>query len=52
MKLLSLEVGIIRSAFRGWEGVADIAPGGLEIDDWSIGAREFNYRFGESPCRH
>ncbi len=35
---MKLEVGIIRSAFRGWKGGgADIAPGGLEVDDWSIG---------------
>ena len=39
---MKLEVGIIRSAFRGWKGDADIAPGGLEVDDWSIDAREIN----------
>ena len=39
---MKVEVGIIRSAFRGLEEGADIAPGGLAIDDWSMDPREIN----------
>ena len=40
MSTMKLEGEIIRSAIRGWWEGADIAPGGSEVDDWSIGARE------------
>ena len=40
MSTMKLEGEIIRSAIRGWWEGADIAPGGLKVDDWSIGAWE------------
>lgn len=52
---MKLELGIIRSAFRGWKKGADIAPEGLEVGDWSIGhlvLGNLNYRLGNSPWRH
>ena len=46
---MKLELGIIRSAFRGWKKGADIAPEGLEVGHWSIGhlvLGNLNYRLG------